>query len=242
MSLEIKNLTISVEDKQITNDLSIEIKKGETHVVMGPNGAGKSTLVKAIGGHPSYSVSSGDIVLDNTSIIHDSPDKRAKKGLFVSLQQQTEIPGVSIANFLRIASQSLTGEKLNPIAFHKVLVEHCKALSFDPSVLGRSLNVGFSGGEKKRLELLQLQVLNPETIVLDETDSGLDVDALKIVGEGISKIQDGTKSILLVTHYNRLPALMEVTKVHVMIDGKIVQSGGPELTKDIEEQGYKDIC
>lgn len=238
MTLQLKHISVAVEGKEIIQDLSLAIEKGETHVIMGPNGAGKSTLVHAIGGHPTYTVS-GEMMMGGERIVGMSPDERAKQGLFVSLQQQIPIPGLSIANFLRLAYQATTGEQLNPLAFHNTLVEHCEGLGIDPVVLKRSINVDFSGGEKKQIELLQLQVLNPSVAVLDETDSGLDIDAVKTVGKGIAAFQNGTKSILLVTHYNRLPAFLDVTQVHVMMKGKIVKTGGPELAAEIEEHGYE---
>lgn len=205
---------------------------------MGPNGAGKSTLANALGGHPKYRIHDGDIVIDDGSIKDASPDERAKKGLFLSMQYIPEIAGVSVANFLRIAHNSITGEKVNPLAFHKVLVEKVKELNLDPDFLKRSLGVGFSGGQKKQLEVLQLSVLNPSYAILDETDSGLDVDAMKIVGDGINRFMNKDTAVLMITHYNRLLQYVQPDYVHIMIDGKIVKTGGKELAKEIEEKGY----
>lgn len=236
--LKIKNLHISVENKEIIHGLDLEIKKGEVHVIMGPNGAGKSTLANALGGHPKYHINEGDIVIDNESIKDATPDERAKKGMFLSMQYIPEIAGVSVANFLRIAHNSLTGENVNPLVYHKVLLEKVKELHLDPDFLKRSLGVGFSGGQKKQLEVLQLSALNPTYAILDETDSGLDVDAMKIVGDGINRFMAKDKAVLMITHYSRLLDYVEPDYVHIMIDGKIVRSGGAELAKEIEEQGY----
>ena len=242
MSLQIQNLTISAKDRsQILNNISLIIQPGELHVVMGPNGAGKSTLANSLAGHPNYCVDAGDLVIDEENITEASPDQRAKKGLFLSMQYIPEIDGVGIGKFLRVAYDAVTGKKSNPLKFRKILVEHCKNLDLEESFLSRSLGVGFSGGEKKRLEMLQLAVLNPKYAVLDETDSGLDVDALKTVGEGIAQFATQETGVLLITHYARLLQYMNPTHVHVLIDGKFVAHGGMELVEKIESEGYTNF-
>lgn len=239
MSLKINNLTISAKDgSEILHDLSLTIQPGELHVVMGPNGAGKSTLANSIAGHPNYTVNSGTIQLFDQDLTEAAPDVRARSGLFLSMQYIPQIEGVGIGKFLRVAHDAVTGKKSNPLKFRKVLVEECKKLGLEDSFLSRSLGVGFSGGEKKRLEMLQLAVLKPKFAVLDETDSGLDVDALKIVGEGIDQFSTKETGVLLITHYARLLQYMNPTHVHVLIDGKFVEHGGMELVEKIEAEGY----
>lgn len=239
--LKIKNLSVAVEKNEILRNLNLEVKPGEVHVVMGPNGAGKSTLANTLAGHPKYEIKGGEISIDDEKISDLSPDQRAKKGLFLSMQYIPEIPGVSIANFLRIAYDSINGTKSHPVKFHKALKEKASNLSVGSDFLKRHIGVGFSGGEKKRLEVLQLKVLDPKYAILDETDSGLDVDALKIVGEGIEAFRSEEKGILLITHYNRLLEYIKPDFVHIMNEGKIVHSGGAELAKEIEEKGYSDF-
>lgn len=237
--LVIEKLYISYDDKEIVKGLDLVIPKGETHAIMGPNGAGKSTLANALGGHPKYTVTSGTIILGSDDLTHVSPDERAKKGLFLSMQNIPEIQGVSIANFLRIAHNSVTGKTVNPLDFHKILVAKASLLNLNADFLKRSLGVGFSGGEKKKLEVLQLSVLEPHFAVLDETDSGLDVDALKIVAQGINAFRSRERGVLIITHYNRLLDYVEPDRVHVMVDGRIVASGGKELAEEIEKNGYE---
>lgn len=239
MSLQLNNLHISVEDKKIVTGLSLEIKPGEVHAIMGPNGSGKSTLANAIMGHPKYSITEGTIILDNTDITNDKPDKKSLAGLFLSMQYPPEIPGVAVSNFLRLAVQAATGKKQNPVTFHKMLVEKTKELQMDPSFIIRHLNAGFSGGEKKRMEILQLLTLNPRYAILDETDSGLDVDALKIVAQGINRFHSDNHAILLITHYNRILEYVQPDFVHIMHQGKIIRSGGKELAHDIEKNGFQ---
>ncbi len=242
MSLQISNLHISTDNKKIVRGLSLEIKPGEVHAVMGPNGSGKSTLANTIMGHPKYSVTEGKIVLDKKNTTSLSPDKRARAGLFLSMQYPPEIPGVSIANFLRLTAGAMRGVNQNPITFHKELNEQMKKLGIDPSFASRHINLGFSGGERKRLEILQLLVLNPTYAILDETDSGLDVDALKVVAEGINRFRSPKHGILLITHYNRILEYVVPDFVHIMNAGKIVKSGGKELAKEIEKDGYTVIA
>ncbi len=241
MSLELKNLYVSASDKPIVHGLSLMLKKGQVHAIMGPNGSGKSTLANALMGHPKYQITKGKIKLDELDITNLTPDKRARAGLFLSMQYPPEIPGVSIANFLRLSAGALRGQNQNPIAFHKELNERMKELGIDPSFASRHINLGFSGGERKRLEILQLLILNPTYAILDETDSGLDVDALKVVAEGINRFRSNDHGILLITHYNRILEYVVPDVVHVMVGGRIVRSGRKELAKEIESEGYAKI-
>jgi len=239
--MNINNLHVSVGDHDILKGVTLSLKKGKVVAIMGPNGSGKSTLANTLAGHPRYTVTQGSIMLDEQDITHEKPDVRAKRGLFLSMQHTPEISGVSIANFLRLAVNAMTGEEKNPLKFHKELVGKMEALRMDPAFLSRYVNVGFSGGEKKRFEMLQLAVLNPSYAILDETDSGLDVDAFKIVAEGISHFRQANTGILLITHYNRMLEYVVPDEVHVMVQGAIVRSGGKELAKEIEEKGYGEI-
>lgn len=238
MSLLIQNLHVSAEDTQILKGVTLEIPKGKVVVIMGPNGSGKSTLANTLGAHPKYEVTDGSITLDGADITELAADERAKKGLFLSMQYPPEIEGVTIANFLRLALNAQREKPLNPLTAHAYLLEKMKELDIDESFLKRYLNVGLSGGEKKRLEILQLSVLDPTYAILDETDSGLDVDALKIVAEGINKFTSEEKGILLITHYNRILEYIQPDEVHIMQDGMIVRSGGAELAIEIEKTGY----
>lgn len=237
--LEIKNLHVSVDTKEILYGVDLTLEKGSVVAIMGPNGSGKSTLANVIMGHPKYAITKGRILIDGEDITNAKPDLRAKKGLFLSMQYSPEIAGVSITNFLRLAVEAKTGEKQHPVEFYRILTEKMKELHIDPSFATRSLNVGFSGGEKKKMEILQLAMLNPTYAILDETDSGLDVDALRIVGEGIMSFKSPDKGILLITHYNRILEYVSPDVVHVMANGKIVRSGGRELAKEIEVKGYR---
>lgn len=236
--LEIRDLHISAGDKEIVHGVSLEIKKGEAHVIMGPNGSGKSTLANAMMGHPKYRITDGEIFLDGENITQTKVWEKAKKGLFLSMQYPPEIHGVSVTNFLRTATNAKTGVTQNPIQFHKTLLEKMQTLGIDSAFAGRAINVGFSGGEKKRLEILQLLVLNPIYAILDETDSGLDVDALKIVAEGINRFRSPEHGILLITHYNRILQYVQPDYVHIMKEGRIIESGGKELAQKIERDGY----
>jgi len=239
MSLELKNLHISASGKEIVKGLNLKIKPCEVHALMGPNGSGKSTLANALMGHPKYKITQGQIFLGGHNITNESPDKRAKRGLFLSMQHLPEIPGVTLANFLRLATAARAGKNQSPLTFHKELLDQMKKLRIDPEFAKRYLNTGFSGGEKKRVEILQLTMLNPNYAVLDETDSGLDVDALQIVADGINRFRGRHHGLLLITHYHRLLEYVVPDIVHIMRDGKIVKSGGKELAKEIEEKGYQ---
>lgn len=240
-NLEIQNLHVSVQGKEILKGLSLIIEKGKVHALMGPNGSGKSTLSNVLMGHPKYKVTSGQILLNGEDITNMKPYERARKGLFLSMQYAPEIIGVTFSQYLRLAIEAMTGEKKNPVKFYKELTEKMEQFKIDPSFASRSLNVGFSGGEKKKMEVLQLALLNPQYALLDETDSGLDVDALKIVAQGINNFRSQEKGILLITHYNRLLEYVVPDVVHVMRNGMIVKSGGAELAKEIEKEGFGEI-
>ncbi|HLC48738.1 MAG TPA: Fe-S cluster assembly ATPase SufC [Candidatus Norongarragalinales archaeon] len=240
--LELRDLYISVEGKEIVKGVSLTVKHGETHAIMGPNGSGKSTLSNAIMGHPKYKIEKGDILLNGQSIKDLAPDRRASLGVFLAFQYPQEIPGVSLAYFLRSAYNSTheNGKKISVMDFHKMLQEKMKLLKMDPAFGDRYLNEGFSGGEKKRSEILQLAMLQPKFAILDETDSGLDIDALRIVAEGINAVSAKVGlGILLVTHYQRILRYIRPDHVHVMVGGKIVRSGGHALALELEEKGYE---
>ena len=241
MSLSIKNLHISVDNKKIVHGVTLEIKPGEIHALMGPNGSGKSTLANALMGHPKYAITAGQILLDGDDITGAKVSEKAKKGLFLSPQYPPEIAGVTVSNFLRTAAGTITGIKQNPIKFHQALIETLKSLNMDPAFASRYLNVGFSGGEKKRLEVLQLLTLNPKYAILDEVDSGLDVDAIKIVAKGINRFASVETGILLITHYQRILEYIAPTRVHIMRGGRITESGGLELARSIETKGYNAV-
>ena len=238
MSLEINNLSVSVANKKILDKISLSIKPGEIHVIMGPNGSGKSTLANALLGHPKYTVTGGKIMVDKKNVTKKSPNFRAKCGMFLSSQQAPEINGVTLSHFLRVASTSLTGTPANPFAFYEGLKKTMKKLGMDLAFASRYLNTGFSGGEKKRAEILQLLTLNPTYAILDETDAGLDVDALKIVGRGLAKFAGKDKAIIFITHGSRLIKFLKPDFVHVMIKGKLVRSGNKKLIAEIEKNGY----
>ena len=243
--LTVSGLHASVDGNEILKGIDLEVSQGSVHALMGPNGSGKSTLAFSLAGHPSYRVTSGSVTLDGQEILELSPDKRAKLGLFLSFQYPAAIPGVSVANFIRTARQSLHPDDLPPAKFRKLIFEQLDELDMDPAFLGRYVNDGFSGGEKKRLEMLQLAMLAPKYAILDETDSGLDVDALKAVGNSVNALrasEDG-KSIgfLIITHYPRILQYIAADHVHIMMDGRIVKSGGPELANVIEREGYDKI-
>ncbi len=238
MSLQIQHLHISVEDKPIVKGLNLEIKPGEVHAIMGPNGSGKSTLANTLLGHPKYTVTQGHIIVDTADVTEMSTDEKAKHGLFLSMQYPPEIEGVTISSFLRLAYNSLKGESVNPLEFHRKLVKTMASFGMDPNFATRYVNTGFSGGEKKRAEILQLVVLEPKYAVLDETDSGLDVDALRIVSEGIKAFKSEKTGVLLITHYNRILDYVVPDFVHIMIDGRIVKSGTKELAHEVEKSGY----
>ena len=239
-SLHIDNLSASVEGKPILNNLSLDLPKGEVHAIMGPNGSGKSTLSKVLSGHPSYEVTSGSAMLDDKEIIGLDPDVISRLGLFLAFQYPVEIPGVSIANFIRAALKSrLTDEKsFKAVDFYKDLYGKMDELGINRKFTSRSLNDGFSGGEKKRCEILQMMMLNPKYCILDETDSGLDIDALRVVSAGVNKMRGSSRGILVITHYQRLLEYIVPDKVHVLWDGKIVRSGDKTLALELEEKGY----
>jgi Fe-S cluster assembly ATP-binding protein len=238
--LEIKDLHISIGDKPIVKGLSLTIKQGEVHAIMGPNGTGKSTLSKAIAGHPDYTITSGDVLMDGQSILSMEVDERARAGLFLAFQYPSEIPGVSIANFLRAAVQArmAEGEELDATAYYKRLYSKMDMLKIDRKFTSRAVNEGFSGGEKKRCEILQMAMLEPKFSVMDETDSGLDIDALRIVADGVNALRGATLGILLITHYQRLLNHIVPDFVHVMYDGRIVKSGDKTLALELEAKGY----
>jgi len=237
-TLEIRDLHVSIDDKEILKGVDLAVRQGEVHALMGPNGAGKSTLGNAIMGHPKYSVTQGDIVYDGESILGWTPDERARAGIFLSFQYPTAIPGVTMVNFLRQAVNSVRGADVPPREFRALLTEKMKLLKVPDEMARRYLNEGFSGGEKKKAEILQLGVLQPRIAILDETDSGLDVDALRTVAEGVNALSGPTLGILIITHYNRILNYIRPDVVHVLIDGRLVRAGGAHLANQIEEQGY----
>jgi len=243
-TLEIRDLHASVSEadgslREILRGVNLTVADGETHVIMGPNGSGKSTLAYALAGHPKYHVTSGSVTLDGEDVLSMSVDTRARAGLFLAMQYPIEVPGVSVSNFLRTAVTAVEGEAPKLRDFMKRIRGAMSDLSIDPKFAERSLNEGFSGGEKKRHEILQLELLNPKIAVLDETDSGLDVDALKVVSEGINRFraQPG-HGVLLITHYNRILQYVQPDYVHVFVAGRVVEEGGPELAEKLENEGY----
>ena len=240
--LSIKNLRVEIADKEIIKGLSLEVPAGEVHAVMGPNGAGKSTLSYSLAGRPGYEVTGGSASLDGENLLALTPDERAAKGVFLSFQYPLEIPGVPGLTFLRTAlnaQRKARGEdEITAPAFLKMVREKAAALKMDFDMLKRPLNVGFSGGEKKRMEILQMAVLAPRLLILDETDSGLDIDALRIVAEGVNAMRAPDRAMLVITHYQRLLDYIRPDKVHVLADGRIVASGGPELALELEKEGY----
>jgi Fe-S cluster assembly ATP-binding protein len=242
-TLEIKDLHVSVaaeeESKEILKGVNLTVRSGETHAIMGPNGSGKSTLAYAIAGHPKYEVTSGSVLLDGEEVLEMSVDERARAGLFLAMQYPVEVPGVSMSNFLRSAATATRGEAPQIRHWVKEVKQAMTDLDIDPSFAERSVNEGFSGGEKKRHEILQLDLLKPKFAVLDETDSGLDVDALRVVSEGINRYTaEGDKGVLLITHYTRILKHITPDFVHVFAGGRVVESGGAELADELEESGY----
>jgi Fe-S cluster assembly ATP-binding protein len=239
-SLVINDLHASVAGTEIIRGLSLEIEPGKMHAVMGPNGSGKSTLAKVLGGHPDYEVTSGEVLMDGEDLLTMEPDERARKGLFIAFQYPMEIPGVSNANFLRSAVQARLpeGETLDATEYYARLYQKMDLLEIDRKFTARSVNEGFSGGEKKRNEILQLAMLEPRYAILDETDSGLDIDALKVVAHGVNTLRGPGMGVLLITHYQRLLNYIVPDVVHVMVRGRIVRTGGKELAYALEEKGY----
>lgn len=242
--LEIRNLHVSIDDKEILKGLSLTVKQGEIHAIMGPNGTGKSTLAYTLMGHPNYTVTEGEVVFEGQNVLELEPDERSRLGIFLAFQYPVAIPGVTVANFLRSAINSRRRaanpeDKGMPIPeFRKMLKERMDMLKMDHSFAGRYLNDGFSGGEKKRAEILQMATLKPSIAILDETDSGLDIDALRIVSEGVNALSGPDLGVLVITHYQRLLNYIKPQFVHVMLDGRIVESGGPDLALHLEEHGY----
>jgi len=253
-TLEIKDLHVSIDNKQILKGVNLKVAQGEIHAVMGPNGSGKSTLANTLMGHPKYKVDSGDILVNGESILGLTPDLRAKEGLFLAFQYPLEISGVPLAQFLRTAFRSVRGDEgkksegkgvgsevVSAMAFKKKLEEKLKEVDLDSSFAKRYLNEGFSGGEKKRAEILQMAILQPAIAIMDETDSGLDIDAVRKVAEVVSRMAGPEMGVLLITHYQRILEYVKPQYVHVMADGRIFRSGGPELAKMLEERGYEWI-
>jgi Fe-S cluster assembly ATP-binding protein len=243
--LVISGLHASVADNDILKGIDLVVEPGKVHALMGPNGSGKSTLAFSIAGHPNYAVSAGSVTLDGTSLLDLSPDKRARAGLFLSFQYPAAIPGVSVANFIRTARMAVRPDDLPPAKFRKLIYDKLEVLDMDPAFLSRYVNDGFSGGEKKRLEMLQLAILAPKYAVLDETDSGLDVDALQAVGQSIGAMRatdEGRETgFLIITHYPRILRHVPADVVHIMMDGRIVKTGGPDLAERVEREGYDGI-
>ena len=239
-SLVIKDLHVNIGDREIIQGLSLTIECGKVHAIMGPNGSGKSTLSKVIAGHPDYTVTSGEVLMDGENILGMEPDERARKGIFLAFQYPMEVPGVTIANFLRAAVQARLpeGEELEATEYYHRLYEKMDLLEMNRAFTSRSVNEGFSGGEKKRCEILQMAMLQPKYAILDETDSGLDIDALTIVSHGVNVLRGPDRGILLITHYQRLLDYIVPDYVHVMVAGKIVLSGGKELALELESKGY----
>lgn len=237
---QIEDLHVAVEGKEIVRGLNLEIKGGEVHAIMGPNGTGKSTLASALMGHPAYEVTGGRVTLDGQDILEMSVDERARAGMFLAMQYPAEVSGVSNANFLRTALNARRGEgnELPVLKFHRLLQDKMKQLNIDPSFAERYLNEGFSGGEKKRNEILQMSILEPRIAILDEIDSGLDIDALKIVAESVNNLRSPNIGFLIITHYQRLLQYIVPDHVHVMMQGRIVRSGGKELAEALEAKGY----
>jgi Fe-S cluster assembly ATP-binding protein len=239
-TLEIRDLHVSVEDKEILRGVDLTVRAGETHAIMGPNGSGKSTLAYAVAGHPKYDVTSGEVLLDGESVLDMTVDERARAGLFLAMQYPVEVPGVSVSNFLRTAVTAVRGEAPKLRDFSKEMRGAMAELQIDPAFAQRNLNEGFSGGEKKRHEILQLEMLKPKVAVLDETDSGLDIDALKVVSEGVNRFREGGETgVLLITHYTRILRYVKPDFVHVFAGGRVVEEGGPELADLLENEGYE---
>lgn len=236
--LRINGLKATVNDTEILKGLDLSMKKGEVHVIMGPNGAGKSTLANVIMGSPNYEVTDGTIVFEEEDITEEAVNERAKMGIFLSFQNPQEIPGITVENFLRTAKMQITGEPIKAVAFKKELNAKMKELDIDRSYAQRYLNMGYSGGEKKKNEILQMSVLNPKLAILDETDSGLDVDAVKIVSKGVIKFRSQDNAILIITHHNSILDYLNPDVVHVMVDGRIVETGDITLAREISKNGY----
>jgi Fe-S cluster assembly ATP-binding protein len=238
MSLQIQNLHVRTEEREILHGVDLNVEKGETHALMGPNGSGKSTLANTLMGNPQYEVTEGKILLEGEDITEADPDERARAGLFLAFQYPATIPGVSVANFLRMAINAGREEPIKVKEFGQILGKHMELLKIDRAFTSRYLNEGFSGGEKKRAEILQLAMLEPTYAVLDETDSGLDIDALRIVSDGVNAMRGEERGFLIITHYTRILDYVKPEFVHIMLDGRIVREGGSELASELEDKGY----
>jgi Fe-S cluster assembly ATP-binding protein len=236
--LKIENLHVEIDGNEIVKGLDLEVGRGELHAIMGPNGSGKSTLANVLMGHPRYEVTEGSVTYEGEDVLELEPDERAKMGMFLAFQYPSEVPGVSVANFLRTAVNSVREQELSPMEMYKLLQEKMAVMRMDPKFAERYLNEGFSGGEKKRNEILQMLMLEPRLAILDETDSGLDIDALQVVARGVNEMRGPEFSAVLITHYQRILRYIEPDRVHVMLDGRLVTSGGKELAEDLEEKGY----
>ena len=238
--LQINNLHVNAGEKQILKGIDLKINKGEVHVIMGPNGSGKTTTANAIFNNPEYKKIEGNIIFENEDITNLSPDEIARKGIFMSFQLPEEIPGISVTNFLKTTKNKITGEPVKIFKFKEEVKQKMNELQIKPEYSERDLNVGFSGGEKKKNEILQMLVLNPKLAILDETDSGLDVDAINVVSNGIEMFKNKDNAVLIITHNAKILKSLKVDFVHVLVNGKIVKTGGEEIIKDIEENGYKN--
>ena len=236
--LKIEDLQVEIDGQEIVKGLDLEVNKGEIHAIMGPNGSGKSTLANVLMGHPRYEVTGGSITFQGQDVFELEPDERAKLGMFLAFQYPSEVPGVSVANFLRTAINSVREEELSPTEMYRLLQEKMSIMQMDPKFAERYLNEGFSGGEKKRNEILQMLMLDPKLAIMDETDSGLDIDALQVVAKGVNEMKGPEFSAVIITHYQRILRYIEPDRVHVMLDGRLVTSGGKELADDLEEKGY----
>jgi Fe-S cluster assembly ATP-binding protein len=236
--LKIENLRAEIDDQEIIKGLDLEVGKGEIHAIMGPNGSGKSTLSNVLMGHPRYEVTGGSITFQGEDVLEMEPDERAKLGMFLAFQYPSEVPGVSVANFLRTAVNSVREEELSPMDMFRLIQDKMKVMQMDPKFAERYLNEGFSGGEKKRNEILQMLMLEPKLAIMDETDSGLDIDALQVVSKGVNELRGPEFSAVIITHYQRILRYIEPDHVHVMLDGRLVTSGGKELALDLEDKGY----
>jgi Fe-S cluster assembly ATP-binding protein len=237
--LNIENLRAEIDGQEIIKGLDLEVGKGEIHAIMGPNGSGKSTLSNVLMGHPRYEVTGGSVTFQDEDVLEMEPDERAKLGMFLAFQYPSEVPGVSVANFLRTAVNSVREEELSPMEMFRLIQDKMRVMQMDPKFAERYLNEGFSGGEKKRNEILQMLMLEPKLAIMDETDSGLDIDALQVVAKGVNELRGPEFSAVIITHYQRILRYIEPDHVHVMLDGRLVTSGGKELALDLEDKGYE---
>jgi Fe-S cluster assembly ATP-binding protein len=236
--LKIENLRIEIDGNEIVKGLDLDVGKGEIHAIMGPNGSGKSTLANVLMGHPRYEVIDGSVIFEGEDVLELEPDERAKLGMFLAFQYPSEVPGVSVANFLRTAVNSVREQELSPMEMYRLLQEKMAVMQMDPKFAERYLNEGFSGGEKKRNEILQMLMLEPKLAIMDETDSGLDIDALQVVARGVNELRGPEFSAVIITHYQRILRYIQPDRVHVMLDGRLVTSGGKRLADELEDRGY----